>query len=99
LWSEVGTSLDDQLRRYDAVIHLRTPGVRDGYNHENPLRTESAAQASLIDDRLMEIWARHPHRFIVDPAPDFLTKAKRVLDILRAELPECCRLLSDRASP
>jgi len=48
-------------------------------------------QASRIDDRLMEIWARHPHRFIVESAPDFLTKAARVLDIIRAELPECCR--------
>lgn len=30
LWSAVGTSLEDQLRRYDAVIHLRTPGKQSG---------------------------------------------------------------------
>ena len=91
LWSAVGTSLNDQLRRYDAVIHLRTPGQHDGYNHQNPLRLESAAQASLVDQRLIDVWAQHPRRFIVEPAPDFLAKAKRVLDILRAQLPECCR--------
>jgi predicted ATPase len=91
LWSAVGTSLDEQLRRYDAVIHLRTPGLQGGYNHQNPLRVESAAQAGVVDQRLIDVWARHPRRFIVEPAPDFLAKAKRVLDILRAELPECCR--------
>lgn len=81
---------DVQLRRHDAVIHLRTPGQHDRYNHQNPLRLESAAQASLVDQRLIDVWARHPRRFIVEPAPDFLAKAKRVLDILRAQLPECC---------
>jgi predicted ATPase len=91
LWSAVGTSLDEQLGRYDAVIHLRTPGQHDGYNHQNPLRFESAAQAALVDQRLIDVWAQHPRRFIVEPAADFLAKAKRVLDILRAQLPECCR--------
>ena len=91
LWSAVGTSLSDQLSRYDAVIHLRTPGQHDGYNHQNPLRVESAAQALLVDQRLIEVWAQHPRRFIVEPAPDFLAKTKRVLDILRLQLPECCR--------
>jgi predicted ATPase len=91
LWSAVGTTLDEQLHRYDAVIHLRTPSSLGGYNHKNPLRLESAAEASLIDQRLLQAWASHPHRFIVEPAADFLAKAKRVLDILRAQLPECCR--------
>lgn len=91
LWSAVGTSLDDQLRRYDAVIHLRTPGKQSGYNHQNRLRIESAAQASSVDQRLLDVWARHPRRFIVEPTMDFLAKAKQVLDILRTQLPECCR--------
>jgi len=91
LWTAVGTTLDQQLQRYDAVIHLRTPAFHGGYNQQNPLRLESAAEASLVDTRLIDVWASHPHRFIVEPTPDFLAKAKRVLDILRGELPECCR--------
>jgi predicted ATPase len=91
LWTGVGTTIDEQLCRYDAVIHLRTPRADDGYNHQNPLRLESADEAALVDQRLIDVWARHPRRFIVEAAPDFLAKAKRVLDILRAELPECCR--------
>lgn len=91
LWSSVGTSLQEQLGRYDAVIHLRTPALTGGYNHQNPLRTESASEAALIDQHIALAWASHPRRFLVEPERDFLAKAKRVLDILRAELPECCR--------
>src|SRR5262249_22047595 len=91
LWAEVGTSLDEQLKRYDAVIHLRSPAEHRGYNHQNPLRTESTAEAARVDERVLAAWAEHPRRFIVDATPDSLAKAKRVLDIIRDELPECCR--------
>ncbi|HET9209393.1 MAG TPA: ATP-binding protein [Thermoanaerobaculia bacterium] len=89
LFSAVGTTREEQLRRYEAVIHLRTPSV--GYNHQNPLRTESQAQAAAIDERIYQAWDGHPRRFIVEASPDFLTKATRALEILRAEMPECCR--------
>ncbi len=90
-WAALGTVLDEQLRRYDAVIHLRTPALGQGYNHQNPLRLESAAEAAAIDIRLASIWARHPRRFEVAPTADFLDKAAAVVEILRGELPECCR--------
>ena len=91
LWATVGTTLDEQLHRYNAVIHLRTPTMADGYNHQNPLRVESAAEALALDASIMHAWERHPRRFVVEPSADFLDKAARVLDILRGELPECCR--------
>ena len=91
LWSSVGTTLDEQLRRYDAVIHLRTPAAESGYNHENPLRIESADEAAAIDARLARAWERHPRRFVVEPAADFLTKAARAIAFLRNEMPDCCK--------
>ena len=36
LWSAVGTTQQAELARYDAVIHLRTPGPTSGYDHSNP---------------------------------------------------------------
>jgi hypothetical protein len=78
-WAEVGSSLEQELSRYAAVIQLRTPVV--GYNHRNPLRIESAVEAAAIDGRIAAAWARHPRRY-------------RALDLVRAELPECCRLHS-----
>ena len=91
LWTGVGTTLQGELQRYDAVIHLRPPSAQTGYNHDNPLRVESATEAASVDERLMAAWSTHPRRFIVEPSPDFFAKARHVLEILRAELPQCCR--------
>ncbi len=91
LWSSVGTTLKDQLRRYDAVIHLRPPPAGSGYNRQNPLRIESAAQAAAVDGKIARLWESHPRRFVVEASPDFLGKVARVIEILRGEVPECCR--------
>jgi predicted ATPase len=90
LWGAVATTRAEQLARYHAVVHLRTPMADGGYNHQNPLRVESAVEAAVIDARIAECWAGHPRRFFVDADPSFLVKAQRALAILRAELPGCC---------
>ena len=90
-WSSVATTLEAEFARYDTVIHLRTPAVEQGYNHQNPLRTESPGAAAEVDARIAVAWATHPRRFMVESSADFLDKATRALEILRRELPECCR--------
>jgi predicted ATPase len=90
-WASLGTTLEQQVGRYDAVIHLRTPPSEQGYNLQNPLRTESAAEAAEIDTHIAEAWAPHPRRFLVDASASFLDKATRALAILSAEIPSCCR--------
>ena len=91
LWSSVGTTRAEQLARYHAVIHLRTPTAEGGYNRANPVRTESADEAAALDARILEAWDGHPHRIVVPNATEFVIKAGRVLELIRAELPECCR--------
>jgi hypothetical protein len=91
-WRDVGMSREDALTRYDAVIHMRSPDGPNGYGHQNPLRTETAAEARAIDERIFSAWKGHPHRYIIDATPDFLTKAERALALIRAQIPECCSL-------
>ena len=91
LWSAVGTTRAEQLARYHAVIHLRTPSAQGGYNRANPLRTETAEEAAVLDARIVDAWEGHARRTIVSNAIEFPVKAARVLDLIRAELPECCR--------
>jgi predicted ATPase len=91
LWTSVGTTLPLQLNRYAAVIHMLVPSADEGYNHSNPLRMETPSEAAAIDQRIATLWAKHPHRFTVDPADSFLSKATRVLEILKELVPECCR--------
>ena len=90
-WSATGTSEQAELARYDCVIHLRPPTEGEGYNRANPVRTESAASAAEIDDRILRAWSRHPRRYVIEATGDFLDKAAAALKIMRAELPECCR--------
>lgn len=89
-WLSTGTTLETELGRYDTVVHLHTPTVGQGYNHQNPMRTESASAAAKIDAGILDVWRQHPHRIDVGSEADFPAKASAALAILRAELPECC---------
>lgn len=80
-----------ELRRYAAVIHLRVPSEEHGYNLSNPVRIESADQAARIDRKIEAAWSGHPKRFFVESGADFLEKARRAVELIRAELPECCK--------
>ena len=91
LFASVGTTITEQLARYDAVIHLRTPAAGAGYNHQNPLRTETAADAAALDEKIARAWTGHPRIFVVENQPDFLAKAQSALEFLRQEVPTCCR--------
>jgi predicted ATPase len=100
LWPAVETTLAEQVARYDVVIHLRTPSGDGGYNYQNPLRIESAAQAAAIDAQIAAAWASHPRRREVAATHDFLAKAASAIQILRAEIPLCCqRQLASAAGP
>jgi predicted ATPase len=90
-WAAVGANRLEELARYDAVLHLRSPPAVNGYNRQNPLRTETAEEAAIIDQRIAEAWDGHPRRFIIESTVDFLSKAQTAIALLRAELPECCR--------
>ena len=90
-WREVRSSREAELARYAAVVHLRTPDARQGYDNRNPLRTETAVQAAELDARIIRAWEGHRRRCFIESSPDFLAKVRRAVDAIRAELPTCCR--------
>ena len=90
-WADVGSSLEAELTRYAAVIHLRTPSDLLGYNHSNPLRIETAREAAAIDERIAQAWAGHAKRTFIESTGDFLEKAQTALALIREIVPECCR--------
>jgi len=89
-WAEARTTLEAEYKRYHAVIHLRTPTEALGYNHMNPLRTETAAQAHIIDEKIAAIWSGHPRYRTVESTHDFLAKAHKALEYILEDLPDCC---------
>ena len=90
-WNELGTTHAQQLARYATVIHLRTPPMALGYNHVNPVRTESADEAAALDERILQVWSGHGRRVVVESTPDFLQKLAAAVELLRAEVPPCCK--------
>lgn len=90
-WKEVETTKDLELSRYAAVIHLRTPPIEKGYNHQNPIRIESAKQAAEIDEKIAHAWNGHPKRFFIGSHDKFLDKVSEAISLIKQELPECCR--------
>lgn len=89
-FEQLMTTAEREMGRYAAVIHLRTPEP-EHYSQENPLRVESADRASEIDRRILEVWAGHPNRLVVEGEVDFIDKAQKALALVEAELPPCCR--------
>ncbi len=89
-FSDLDTTRERELARYDLVVHMRSPSRADGYL-QTSLRPETADEARAIDERLFEAWSGHPRRVVVESDENFLHKLERTLLIIRAEIPACCR--------
>jgi predicted ATPase len=63
----VGTTLDRELARYDAVIFFETAAAGDlSIEGGNPVRNESTQEALKLDRKLRGLWSQHP-RFVLVP--------------------------------
>lgn len=79
----VGTTLEAELARYDAVIFFESAAV-GGLQIEggNPVRVESLREAVELDRKLREQWAHHPRFILVPHNPSFLKKISYGLEML-----------------
>jgi predicted ATPase len=74
-FESVGTSLEEQLARYDAVIFFESAAVGDiSIEGGNPARTESNEEARHLDMRLRELWSEHPNFRFVPHSASFFAK-------------------------
>lgn len=89
-FDDLGTTHDRELARYATVIHMQPPSRRHG-DQSTALRIETPEEAAVLDERIVLAWANHPRRFIIESDPDFFGKLQRTLELLRAEIPSCCR--------
>ena len=90
-FAELGLDRERELARYGAVIHLRPAREDHGYPHVPGPRVENAAEAAIVDEKIAAAWEGHPNRVFVDSDDDFVAKLARALELIRAELPPCCR--------
>ena len=81
----VGTTLDAELSRYDAVVFFETAAVA-GLSIEggNPVRNESLDQAVELDSKLRKLWSKHPRFTLVPHSSSFLEKMFGALSVLQS---------------
>ena len=90
-FQNLNTSLESEYAKFRAVIQLHSPSIAVGYNHQNPIRTESAEQAAAIDQRIHEVWKNHPHYHLVDSTYNFSEKVNRTTHLIQQYISDCCK--------
>jgi predicted ATPase len=89
-FEEFGTSLEEEISRYSAVIHVEVPASASMYQ-KNGIRRETVAQARALDRRIARVWHSHPRQLVVSAQAGFLDKLAYAIELLRNEVPQCCR--------
>jgi predicted ATPase len=79
----LGTTLEQELMRYDAVLFFETAAV-GGFSIEtgNPMRTETNREAVALDARMRELWSRHPNFVLIHHNHSFMAKLFEGLHVL-----------------
>jgi len=74
-FAALGTTLERELARYDAVIFFESAAVGNlAIEGGNPTRIESIREAAELDARLQTLWRAHPRFVLVAHNPSFFKK-------------------------
>ena len=84
-FTAMGTTLEAELARYDAVIHLSPPPQKDFYQATN-VRTENLQQAFEIDNKILKIWEKHPNRLVIAREKHYFEKAEIIKNFVEKML-------------
>jgi len=74
---QMNTSVEAEMARYDAVLHL-SPPTNPAFYQATHVRTESLRQAFEIDEKILKIWEKHPNRLIITGKEHFFEKAELI---------------------
>lgn len=89
-FAAMGTTLDTELARYDAVIFFESAAV-GGMSIEggNPTRIEDDVEAVRLDRAIRELWSDHPNMTLIAHRESFFEKIKEGFEALKASLHDC----------
>ncbi|HZZ42278.1 MAG TPA: ATP-binding protein [Tepidisphaeraceae bacterium] len=85
-WADLGTSLEQELARYDVVIWMQTSAVLGLYDGDasNSCRFEDAEAAVAAGNRLVVLWGNHRRLIRVEAYPTLDEKFAIVEQTLHA---------------
>jgi predicted ATPase len=82
-FASLGTTLEVELARYDAVLFFETAAVGDfSIETGNPERIESNQEAVALDAQLRELWRKHPNFVLIHHNHSFMAKLFEGLHVL-----------------
>ena len=82
IMNELNTNEIELRDNYDAIFHLATAakGASEFYSLENnAARSESAEEAIIKDDQIIEAYTGHPHLRVIDNSTDFKGKMQKLI--------------------
>jgi hypothetical protein len=82
-YKSMGTILEAELARYDAVIFFETAAA-GGFTIDlgNPVRNEDQKKAIEIDLKLKSLWSQHPNFVYIKNEPSFLKKIMKGIEAM-----------------
>lgn len=80
-FKQMNTTLEEEMARYDAVLHL-SPPTNPAFYQSTHVRTENLRQAFEIDEKILKIWEKHPNRLIITGKEHFFEKAELIKDFV-----------------
>jgi nicotinamide riboside kinase len=81
-FDSVNSNIEKEIARYDWVLHLDT-APEAHYDSENPIRTETYAEAQQLNERILAAWSTHPYRLVIHHQSDFFTKMGLCMTVIR----------------
>jgi len=79
---EMGTTVEDEYKKYYAVIHMSPPREAKFYQN-TAVRTESLERALELDENVLKLWAAHPRHVVIPEYNDYVKKALMVRTVIR----------------
>lgn len=89
-FTALGTTLEQQLARYDRVIYLESAAQKDYEIHRaaNPNRNESWEEARRLDQENLKLWSRHSSFTMIRNQRSFAHKVAEVLGVVAGSIQE-----------
>lgn len=85
-FNSIHSSLNEELHRYDWVIHIDSaPPVDLGING---IRTETVEEILALNEKIKSVWKNHPRRIVLPNDLDFEGKAKVAVSVVERMIKE-----------
>ena len=96
-FEKMGTTFEEELGRYDAVIFFESAAVGDmSIETGNPARIESNEEAVILDRKLRQLWSEHPNFTFVPHNPSFFKKITSGLAAMESIVGQLTHAREDR---